>query len=76
MASQCNKPYTSKDKWIVALLAALLFLFFASPFMFRTLNAVTQSFGLVISSATGCPNMAGLLIVALLFMGVTRLLMR
>lgn len=73
---QCNKPYTSKDKWIVSLIAGLLFLLIASPFLFSAVNGMTSSFGLTISSKDGCPNLGGLLLHAILFMFIVRLLMR
>ncbi len=73
---QCNKPYTTKDKWIVAIIAGLLFLLIASPFLYNAVNSVTSSFGLVMADGNGCPNMGGLLLHAIFFMLIVRLLMR
>ena len=75
MPQQCNKPYTSKDKWIVSIIAGLLFLLIASPFLFNAVNSVTSSFGLIIANS-GCPNLGGLLLHAIVFMLIVRLLMR
>ena len=74
--SSCNKPYTSRDKWIVALVAAVLFLILASPFTYSLLNGLTSSFGLITAAPNGCPLMSGLIIMAILYMLVVRLLMR
>jgi hypothetical protein len=76
MTQQCNKPYTSKDKWIVSLIAGLLFLLIASPFLFAAVNNMTSSFGLTLASSQGCPNLAGLLVHGIFFMLIVRLLMR
>lgn len=76
MSQQCNKPYTSKDKWIVSLIAGLLFLLIASPFLFSVGNNFTSSFGMTIASSQGCPNLAGLLLYGIIFMLIVRLLMR
>jgi hypothetical protein len=71
-----NKPLTNKDKWVIALLSGLLFLLIASPFLFSVVNGVTSSFGLHIANANGCPNLGGLLLHAIVFILVVRLLMR
>jgi len=73
---QCNKPYTSKDKWIVSIIAGLLFLLIASPFLFSAVNSLTSSFGMTIASKDGCPNLGGLLLHSIVFMLIVRLLMR
>ena len=76
MSHQCNKPYTPKDKWIVSIIAGLLFLLIASPFLFSMVNNLTSSFGMTISSKEGCPNLGGLLLHSIIFMLVVKLLMR
>ena len=37
-----EKPYTSKDKWIVAIMAGILFFIFSLPI---TLNIINSLFG-------------------------------
>ena len=64
--SHCIKPYTNKDKWIVAIVAGLLFMLLASPFLYSTLNQVTQLVGLTISDKNGSPNLAGLILHSIL----------
>lgn len=75
MATQekCNTP-TSKDKWIISVISALLFLLIASPFMYMLTNRLTNSFGMI-TSIGGCPNIAGLIIHTLVFLLIVRLLM-
>ena len=76
VSCNCNKPYKSRDKWVVALIAGLLFMLFASPFFFAALNGGTSQFGLEVASVTGCPNLGGVVLSAVLYMFLIRLLMR
>lgn len=71
-----EKQLTSKDKWVIALLSGLLFLLVASPFLFNAMNSLTSSFGMTIADGGGCPNLGGLMLHAIVFMLVVRLLMR
>lgn len=71
-----NKPYTSKDKWIISLIGGLLFLLIASPFLYEAVDALTSSFGLKIANNDGCPNLAGITLHTAVFIFVVRLLMR
>jgi hypothetical protein len=72
----CLKPYTSKDKWIVALMGGLLFTLLSSPFFYQALNNLTSFIKFDIASSDGCPNLAGLIFTTILFIGIVRLLMR
>lgn len=74
--TSCDKPYTNRDKWIVSLISGLLFMLIASPFLFASMNQLTNMIGLTISSSDGCPNMAGLIIHGLVFVCIVRLMMR
>lgn len=72
----CIKPYTSKDKWIVSVIAGVLFLIVASPFLFKVVNGLAGIFGISTADpATGNPNILGLLIHSIVFVLVVRLLM-
>lgn len=73
---QCHAPYTSKDKWIVAIMSGLLFLLIASPFLYSAVSSVTSSFGVPTATVSGSPNLLGLLIHALIFVVIVRLMMR
>jgi len=74
--SSCEKPYTNQDKWIVSIISGLLFLLIASPFLFSTINAITENFGFSIAEKNGCPNMGGLILHSLVFVVIVRLMMR
>lgn len=71
-----EKSLTSKDKWVISGLSGLLFLLIASPFMFTVTNGITSSFGVTIASESGCPNLGGLLLHAIVFILIVRLMMR
>jgi len=73
--TQCSKPYTSRDKMIVSIMAGLLFLLLSSPFTYRLVNTATSYFGLPVVGVTGIPNMAGLILMTILFIIITRLMM-
>ena len=76
VSCNCNKPYTSRDKWIVSLMAGLLFMLFASPFFFAALNSGTSRFGMDIASPSGCPNLGGVVFSAVLYLLLVRMLMK
>lgn len=71
----CDKPYSSNDKWVAALMAGLLFLILASPYTFRLLDRVTSYIPLESASPMGCPTLTGLLLSAGLFLLILRLFM-
>lgn len=71
-----SKPITNKDKWIISLISALLFLLIASPYMFKLTNNLLSSTGYSTCDMRGCPNTFGLVLHASVFLLVTRLLMR
>lgn len=75
-AHNCLKPYTTKDKWIVAMIGGLLFLLIGSPFLYEAVDSLTSSFGMKIADADGCPNLGGIMLHSAIFMIVVRLLMR
>ena len=75
-AHNCLKPYTSKDKWIVAMIGGLLFLLIGSPFLYEAVDSLTSSFGMKIADASGCPNLGGMILHSAVYMSVVRLLMR
>jgi hypothetical protein len=58
------------------MIAGLLFLLIASPFLYNVVNNLTSSFGLILADKNGCPNLGGLLVHAIVFMLIVRLLMR
>jgi hypothetical protein len=72
--SNCSKIYTSRDKWIVALMAGLLFLLIASPYMYYLVNIVTASAGVSVAK-DGCPTVLGLLVNGVIFFLIVRMMM-
>jgi len=70
----CEKLYTSKDRWTVAIFAGLLFMLLSSPFLYSILSNL---FSLVnLETAVGsCPTMLGLLIHTTVFILIVRYLM-
>jgi len=71
----CDRPYSSHDKWIAALLAGALYLLLASPYTFALLNKGSDSCGVETSDSTGCPNLTGLLTSGTAFTVILRYMM-
>jgi len=74
--AKCEKPYTSRDKWIIAGLAGLLFLIVSSPYLYSFMDVITSPLGIDIANQNGCPNLGGLILHGLIFILIIRLLMR
>lgn len=72
----CEKPYTSKDKWIISIIGGLLFILISSPFLYDAVNSLTYPLGLKVADGEGCPTLAGLMIHTGVFTLITRVLMR
>lgn len=66
-----NKPYTGKDKWIVSVMAGLLFFILALPYTFQL-----TSYTGIPTFKNGSPTLIGVCIHAVLFVVITRLLMQ
>lgn len=66
----------NENKWLGSLYAALLFLIIANPLTFKLVNSVTSLVGLkIVEKGTGCPNIVGLLLHAVVFGLLTRAIM-
>jgi len=74
--SGCLKPYTSKDKWTVSVIGGLLFILISSPFLYEAVNSLTSSLGFSVAEKEGCPKISGLILHTLIFVIISRLLMR
>lgn len=74
--SNCKKPYTSKDRWILAAIGGMIFLLLASPFMYEILNSVTRLFGITSTDGSGCPTVGALVFNTVLYALIIRLLLR
>lgn len=74
--SGCDTPYSSRDKWMVSLIGGLLFLLVSSPFLYEAVDSILQpTTGLNIANR-GCPTTGGLVVHAVVYSLLTRLLMR
>lgn len=65
---------TESQKWVVSFMSALAFLLIASPFMYKITGSVTDAVGFT-TSVKGCPNVYGLVLHAIVFAVIVRLLM-
>lgn len=74
--NDCGGANTSKDKWMAAVIAAVLFFIIASPFLFSVTNSLTSLVGLHTVGETGCPNLGGLILHTIVFIVIIRILMR
>ena len=73
---RCEKPYTSKDKWIISIIGGLLFILISSPFLYNAVSSLAASIGIKTADGEGCPNIAGLILHTAVFTLLTRALMR
>ena len=73
-APPAKKETVALGKWTIALLAAVLFVVLSSNWMYKALNGLTKNY-VVLSSDEGCPNIKGLLIVAIVFLLILRLIL-
>lgn len=76
MSSRKKVENTSVDKWMIAVVAGLLFFLMATPYLFDITNAATMSImRLQLTNSQGCPNMAGVMVHTLLFILIVRFLL-
>lgn len=73
-AKKCEK-YSPTDKLMISFVLGLIVFFLMTPYTFTLTNALTSSFGLNIANNGGCPNLAGCIVHALVFMLIVRLLL-
>lgn len=66
---------TSFDKWIIASIIAVVFFIFSLPFVYKLTNTATRCVKLNAASKNGSPTVLGIIIHAIIFMIVVRLLM-
>jgi len=63
-----------KQKWIVGLYLALLFLLISSPFMYKITGSITHKLGWT-TSTNGHPNASGLILHTVVFLLLVRVIM-
>ena len=75
-----NKPYTSKDKWILSIMVGLLFMLISSPYLYKITNSIASYVKLSTieggNSSPGMPNIPGLILHTIIFTIIVRLLIR
>lgn len=75
---QCDEKgmrVTNFDKWIISGIIALVFFVFCLPFIFRLSNTATSVVGLKTVTSGGKPTFFGIVLHAVIFMVIVRLLM-
>ena len=60
----------SKDKWIVAILAGILFVLFSSPLTYKFTGLILDT------NISGCPTVLGILVHMILFVVVVRMILQ
>jgi len=73
---QCNRPFDSTDKKIIAIFVALLYIIFSSPCLFNFVNSITSKVGILYSNSEGLPTAIGILGNAILLGFLIRILIR
>lgn len=73
---ECARLNTDQDKWLIAILAGILFIVIGSPWLYRIVNSILGPLGLRTSDEEGCPTGLGLVIHGLVFAIIVRLMMR
>ena len=66
---------SNMDKWIIAAIIAVIFVLLASPFAFRLTNWLFAKIGMPTVTKGGQPTISGLLVHAVVFFIIIRLLM-
>lgn len=68
-------PYhTNRDKWIIALVAGIVFFIVASPYFYGIVDNIMGLIG-VHTATLGCPNIIGLVIQAIIYFLIIRILL-
>ncbi len=67
----CNKPMTNKDKWIISIISALLFVILSCPYSFQLSSKICHTVGL-----NGAPTILGVILHGIIFLLIIRLLIR
>jgi len=70
----CAKPYTNKDKWIISIVAGMLFMLISSPFLYDNFGQILTF--IKTTNFYGVPTLEGLILHSLIFTVVIRILIR
>ncbi len=66
---------TNFDRWLIAVIIAIIFFILALPFVFGLTNKATKLMGFTTVTAEGTPNLVGVIIHTIIFLILIRLLM-
>lgn len=70
-------PIDSVGKWKISLMAGLLFIVISSPLLYKLVQKLINKVADVdIANDDGCPNFYGLVLHGIVFMLITRLMMK
>ena len=70
-----TKELTNEKKWTISFYTAIAVLLIMNPYTFKIVNKITSTMGFPIANHEGCPNGYGLLLHAIVFLLLIRLLM-
>jgi hypothetical protein len=66
---------TNFDRWLIAIIIAIIFFILALPFVFGLTNKVTKVIGVNTVTSNGGPSLVGVILHAVIFLILIRLLM-
>jgi len=72
---ECKKLYTGVDKLKVAVLGGILFLLLSLPIVHEFISDFVKPMGFNMQADDGCLSVAGIVVMAIIFTLVTRILM-
>lgn len=70
-----NHELSEKGKWMISFYTALAFLVVANPLTYKLVNFICKKIGFSIANDDGCPNQWGLILHAIVFFLLIRLMM-
>ncbi len=70
----CKSP-TNSDKWRYTLMTTLVFLILVNPYFYKLLEILFGGICKIADSRSGCPTMCGIIVNAVIFTLILRLLM-
>lgn len=70
----CKTP-SSADKWMYTLMTTLLFLIIVNPYTYKLVQTLLGGIVKIADIRTGCPTMAGIIVHAIVFTLLLRLMM-
>ena len=72
----CNRPYNSKDKWIISIVLGLLTVIIFSPYLYSITSSLGNTIGLKLADKNNTPTVIGLILHAIIFVVIVRMMMK